>query len=110
MKNRLGNLLFTILLLMAPLTAHASTIQLPRTGQTVCYEPSLQDTLWAEIPCAGTGQDGDKLAGKPWPNPRFTDNTDGTVTDHLTGLNWLKNLNCTDSSGGITKTPIFAFD
>ena len=27
---------------------------------------------------------------------------DGTVTDCRTGLTWLKNANCTDSSGGIT--------
>ena len=29
-----------------------------------------------------------------WPDPRFTDNGDGTVTDHLTNLVWLKNANC----------------
>jgi Protein of unknown function (DUF1566) len=29
-----------------------------------------------------------------WPNPRFTANTNGTVTDNLTGLIWLKNANC----------------
>ena len=29
-----------------------------------------------------------------WPNPRFTDNGDGTVTDNLTGLIWLRNANC----------------
>lgn len=29
-----------------------------------------------------------------WPMPRFTDNKNGTVTDHLTGLNWLKNADC----------------
>jgi hypothetical protein len=34
--------------------------------------------------------------GVAWPNPRFTDNSDGTVTDNLTGLIWLKNANCTD--------------
>ena len=27
------------------------------------------------------------------PSPRFTDNNDGTVTDNLTGLVWLKNAN-----------------
>jgi hypothetical protein len=26
--------------------------------------------------------------------PRFTDNEDGTITDNLTGLIWLKNANC----------------
>jgi len=29
-----------------------------------------------------------------WPNPRFTDNGDGTVTDELTGLLWLKDADC----------------
>jgi len=28
------------------------------------------------------------------PAPRFTDNEDGTVTDNLTGLVWLKNADC----------------
>jgi len=31
--------------------------------------------------------------GTAWPNPRFTDNSNGTVTDNLTGLIWLKNAN-----------------
>ncbi len=35
---------------------------------------------------------------------RFTDNSNGTVTDSLTGLIWLKNTNCTDTVGGITKS------
>jgi hypothetical protein len=38
-----------------------------------------------------TGDDGDLEKGVEWPNPRFTDNTNGTVTDNLTGLMWLKN-------------------
>jgi len=41
-----------------------------------------------------TGQDGDKLAGVASPTPRFVDNGNGTVTDKLTGLIWLKNANC----------------
>ena len=32
--------------------------------------------------------------GIDWPVPRFTDNSDGTVTDNLTGLIWLKQANC----------------
>jgi hypothetical protein len=28
------------------------------------------------------------------PSPRFTDNLDGTVADHLTGLTWLKTADC----------------
>jgi hypothetical protein len=41
-----------------------------------------------------TGDDGDLQKGVAWPDPRFTDNGDGTVTDNLTGLIWLKNANC----------------
>lgn len=42
----------------------------------------------------GAGDDGDFQKGVPWPNPRFTDNGDGTVKDKLTGLTWMKNANC----------------
>jgi hypothetical protein len=50
-----------------------------RTGQTMSF---------------AAGDDGDIKAGVPFPSPRFTDNGDGTVTDHLTGLIWLKNAYC----------------
>jgi len=41
------------------------------------------------------GEDGhaSMRKGLAWPNPRFTDNNNGTVTDNLTGLIWLKNAN-----------------
>lgn len=78
--------------------AQAATIQLPRTGQISCY-----DALGKSISCYGTGQDGDKLKGAIWPVPRFTDNDNGTITDNLTGLIWLKNANCLDTVGGIAK-------
>ena len=32
--------------------------------------------------------------GVDWPKLRFTDNSDGTVTDNLTGLIWLKDADC----------------
>jgi len=50
----------------------------PDTGQTTLYR---------------TGDDGDLERGVAWPNPRFTDNGDDTVTDNLTGLMWTKNAN-----------------
>ena len=50
-----------------------------RTGQTVTFS---------------IGDDGDLEKGAAWPSPRFTDNSNGTVTDNLTGLVWLKNANC----------------
>ena len=87
------------LLFIIPSFAFADVIQLPRTGQTVCY-----DTAGGVIDCStvsGKGQDGDLRAGTPWPDPRFTDNADGTVTDNLTGLIWLKNARCNDTVGGI---------
>ena len=63
---------------------------LPQTGQTTCY-----DSNGAALPsCANTGQDGDLRTGAAWPDPRFTDNANGTITDNLTGLIWLKNANC----------------
>jgi len=59
--------------------------RVPRTGQTLCY-----DVKGKVIPCEGTGQDGEYRAGTAWPTPRFNDNYDGTVTDRLTGLVWVK--------------------
>jgi hypothetical protein len=51
----------------------------PKTGQTTSYQ---------------AGDDGSFQKGVPWPNPRFTDNKNGTITDNLTGLIWLKDANC----------------
>ena len=59
-----------------------------QTGQKQCYSLFGQP-----VECAGTGQDGEVRAGVAWPDPRFTDNDDGTVTDNLTGLVWLKDGN-----------------
>jgi hypothetical protein len=47
----------------------------PQTGQTTEY---------------ALGDDGDLQEGIPWPDSRFTDNDNGTVTDNLTGLVWMK--------------------
>lgn len=65
------------------------TAPVPRTGQSDCFD---QDGV--EINCTGTGQDGEYKQGVKWPDPRFTDNSDGTVRDNLTGLIWLKDANC----------------
>jgi hypothetical protein len=54
-----------------------------KTGQT----PTVPITALA-------GSDGALQKGATRPNPRFTDNGDGTVTDNLTRLVWLKNANC----------------
>jgi hypothetical protein len=55
----------------------------PKTGQTTS---------------ALAGDDGDLQKGIESPDPRFTDNSDGTVSDNLTGLRWLKDANCPDIS------------
>ena len=48
----------------------------PRTGQDYSFHH---------------GDDGLIHAGWDWPNPRFSDNGDGTITDEMTYLVWLKN-------------------
>jgi hypothetical protein len=50
-----------------------SSAYIMKTGQTTSYE---------------TGDDGDLQLGVAWPDPRFTDNGDGTITDKVTGLMW----------------------
>jgi hypothetical protein len=79
--------------------ATAATIQLPATGQSLCY-----DAVGTVTTCTGTGQDGDQPRGAVWPTPRFTDNANGTVTDNLTGLIWLKDADCKDMVAAIAKT------
>jgi hypothetical protein len=62
----------------------AATIELPRTGQTACY-----DTFGDDMVCTGTGQDGETQYGAILPVPRFTTDYYGqTVVDNLTGLMW----------------------
>jgi hypothetical protein len=72
-----------------PLTGTRPSAPVPRTGQTACY-----DAGGTPVSCTGTGQDGEYQRGVAWPNPRFTDNLNGTVTDNLTGLIWLQDANC----------------
>ena len=81
-------ILIIILNICLPLISTAGTVNLPQTGQTTCY-----DTSGSVIPCTNTGQDGDIRAGVAWPNPRFTDNSDGTMTDNLSGLMWTQDAN-----------------
>ena len=72
----------------------AGTIQLPRTGQTTCY-----DEAGTQLPtCEGTGQDGEYQKGVVWPIPRFQSGS-GTeadcIIDNLTRLMWQKNVDPT---------------
>ena len=67
---------------------------LARTGQASCYQWSPSTATH----CADTGQDGEIQAGVAWPDPRFVENGDGTVTDTLTGLAWTQDA---DPAGGV---------
>jgi len=53
--------------------------KLAGTGQTLSYV---------------SGDDASAAKGTAWPTIRFTSNSDGTVTDNLTGLIWLKDAGC----------------
>jgi len=66
-------------------TANISANPAPveKTGQTTSY---------------ATGDDGDLEPGVASPSPRFTDNGNGTVTDNLTGLIWLKDADAGDGT------------
>ncbi len=46
------------------------------------------------IPCDFKRPYAELLFDRPIPEPRFIDNKNGTVTDSLTGLIWLKNAKC----------------
>jgi hypothetical protein len=63
----------------APITITVIEAGVPKTGQTAVF---------------ATGDDVDLKKGVSLPNPRFTDNGNGTITDNLTGLIWLKNASC----------------
>ena len=65
----------------------AGSFGVPQTGQTTCW-----DTAGAIIACAGTGQDGEIQAGVVPPNPRFTDNGDGTYLVRGRELFWFTNM------------------
>lgn len=67
---------------------------LPITGQASCW-----DSTGAAVTCGGSGQDGDFQAGVAWPEPRFSGNSNGTVTDSLTGLVWLQDSSCSGLAG-----------
>jgi hypothetical protein len=54
-------------------------VSLAATGQTASY---------------AADDDGALHKGLAWPEARFVDNQNGTVTDNLTGLIWLKNASC----------------
>jgi hypothetical protein len=81
MANTLISILITGIMLLIPIVAMAdnSSTMVSKTGQTTGY---------------ATAEEGEHQMGTVTPKPRFVDNGDGTVTDTLTNLIWLKNANC----------------
>ncbi|MDX1708984.1 MAG: DUF1566 domain-containing protein [Desulfobacterales bacterium] len=57
--------------------------------KSTCY-----DWKGSLIPCEFKRPYAELLYDKPIPDPRFVDNKNGTVSDNLTGLIWLKNTRC----------------
>ena len=55
-----------------------------RTDQQRCF-----DERGHPASCSGTGQEGERRPGRPWPEPRFSADGD-TVIDHLTERVWMK--------------------
>lgn len=68
---------------LKPVPVSSAPAPVEKTGQTTSY---------------AAGDDGDLRKGVEWISPRFTDNGDGTVTDNMTGLIWLKDANCINSN------------
>jgi len=81
-KRRLGFVLVVPLLLLGICQTYVfgGLAKVEKTGQITSYS-------------ATGGEDGDLKKGVAWPNPRFTDNGNGTVRDRLTKLIWLKDAN-----------------
>ncbi|MBF0498101.1 MAG: DUF1566 domain-containing protein, partial [Deltaproteobacteria bacterium] len=80
-RQKIITTLFTLVVLLycLPGMSQSQPAPVPKTGQTKSY---------------GIRDDGALQLGVAWPNQRFTDNSDGTVTDNLTGLIWLKDAGC----------------
>ena len=81
-KKRLGFVLIVPLLFLGMCQTYVfgGLAKVEKTGQIISYS-------------ATGGEDGDLKKGVKWPKPRFVDNGNGTVTDRLTKLIWLKNAN-----------------
>jgi hypothetical protein len=86
LSRRIGfTLIFSLLVL------HCLHFSSPNAFENKPLESTCYDWRGNIIPCDFQGQYAELLLGKPIPDPRFVDNQDGTVTDSLTGLIWLKN-------------------
>jgi hypothetical protein len=105
-KHKKAGIVVIVLVLVSVFSAWAIAGELQPSADPVPIMHSLKDinNLITNIGTApveksgqtssyATGDDGDWKDGIAWPDPRFTDNEDGTVTDNLTGLIWLQDAN-----------------
>lgn len=56
-----------------------------KTGAVACFSPNYNGNQSDEVPCAGSGEDGEYQAGA---DRGYVNNGDGTITDEATGLMW----------------------
>jgi hypothetical protein len=87
LEQTIANQNATIQGLQAILDAMQNYAPVPQTGQTTSYDANTVQR-----------DDGALQEGVPLPSLRFTDNFNGTVTDNLTKLIWLKNANCANAT------------
>ncbi|MBM9605734.1 Lcl C-terminal domain-containing protein [Desulfopila inferna] len=75
-------LLMIVLSVTAVTNLFAAPADVPMTGQATSFSSDSDF------------EDGDLQRGFPLPSPRFVANGNGTVTDNLTGLIWLRDAGC----------------
>ena len=93
MKNR--NFITRILLLATVIAIGSLLVFQPNSvGKDKATKAPASVAQTAQTNSYYDFDDGYYRMGVPWPDPRFADNGDGTVTDNLTGLIWLKDANC----------------
>ncbi len=83
------NLIIIILIIVLPRVSLSQTFEQPDTGWPSCY-----DENGSAASCFKEEDSRDDLIDMLWSDNRLTDNGDGTVTDTLTGLMWLKDGSC----------------
>lgn len=101
MMTTVKRLMFGFFIVCAVLAVHSLAVE---AQNRVVVIPLMDSPTGPPAPVAKTGaptsdtpvpgEDGVLEKGVAWPSPRFTDNGDGTVTDNLTDLIWLKNAGC----------------
>ncbi len=58
------------------------------------HDPLVHLAASGQVQSYAAGDDAAVHAGVAWPSTRYVDHHDGTVTDTLTGLTWLKDAGC----------------